>query len=112
MWVSKELVLQSLDELSDVELQRDLWLSDGSSGRVSSFIEAFESLFTDSNLATAIDTKYPVYPKAVMRELAELRRQILELHHAVSDEALIIDSPLMVTIRIKAKDLARQISFA
>ncbi|HQR07131.1 MAG TPA: hypothetical protein PLN21_09930 [Gemmatales bacterium] len=52
MLINRERIRDALEELSDCETQKRLWLSDGSNGaEVSSFTEAVESLFSDSGLS-------------------------------------------------------------
>ena len=53
-----EDVLSALKELSDREVQRRLWLSDGSQGaEVSSFVEAVSRLYDDSGIGDSYEFK-------------------------------------------------------
>lgn len=54
--IDMQLMIWSLKELSSQEDQERLWLSDGSSGEVSSFEEAVCQLFDDAHISQALES--------------------------------------------------------
>jgi hypothetical protein len=56
--IDKPILLKGLKELADVDIQKRLWLNDGSSKETGSFTEAIRSVFCESNLSEAIENGY------------------------------------------------------
>ncbi|MCG8449055.1 MAG: hypothetical protein MI725_05685 [Pirellulales bacterium] len=54
--MNRESVVWALEELASREEQERLWLSDGSSGEVSSFTEAICGVFDDGGVSRALDS--------------------------------------------------------
>jgi len=54
--IDKQTVTWALEELASRDEQERLWLSDGSSGEVSSFTEAICGVFDDGGVSRAIDS--------------------------------------------------------
>jgi len=103
--VNRHAVQDAIRELSDRELQRRLWLSDGSGGsQVSSFIEAGERLFTDSGLAHALQagkTVFGIEADAALGELDFALRKV-DYKHGPSRT---MDDPAMTEVRTIAARL-------
>lgn len=103
-----KLVEECLHELSDRSMQERLWLSDGSSGEVSSFVEACCGLFDDSALGHYLDRKSPELEVPVIvafREL-ELHLQKVETYRHPQK---IMDDPHMQKVRELAGAALRMI---
>lgn len=99
--VYMKTVLKKLEELSDRSIQGRLWLSDGSSGEVSSFEEACCGLFNDSGLIIALERGETGLPEDVNQKLRELDTQLErvdERYGMLPDEPL-IQVPEMVKVR-------------
>ena len=98
-------VRQALQEFSDPELQRQLWLSDGSNGSlVSSFTEALEHLFDDSGLGHALEAGKAglgIEAEAALVELEKALRKVDDDHGPEKT----IDDPTMVKVRAIATRL-------
>ncbi len=54
--INKQVVIWALDELASRAEQERLWLSDGSSGEVSSLTEAICGVFDDGGVSRALDS--------------------------------------------------------
>ncbi len=96
-----ELIFDCLEELSDEDCQRRLWLSDGLSGEVSSFAEAYERLFGDSGLGDALEKGVPQLPGELVRRLSSLRKNLDRVDDNRRPQE-IIDDPAMIPVRADA----------
>jgi hypothetical protein len=75
MSIDKERVLELLEELSDVELQNRLWLSDGENGAdVSSYAETLCQLFDDTGLKDELAMSQVIFGVDIDDDLRELDR--------------------------------------
>jgi hypothetical protein len=105
--IDRVAICDSLRELSDLNLQKQLWLSDGSQGKdVSSFEEAVEELFTDTGLADSLHKGRT----GLGREVDNLLRALMLLVGKVNvrqGPLLIIEDPIMVEIRYLASSLLK-----
>jgi hypothetical protein len=99
-WLGKEIIIESLRELSSEDLQTRRWLSDGSTD-VSSFTEAVEQLFTDSGLQDALKKGKTGYSPDVDVHLRELDALLSEIDGR-RDPSSIIADPAMAPIRKKS----------
>lgn len=95
--LNRNLILECLKELSDRDLQEDLWM-----GRIpsqqSSFVEAIEKLFTDSGLGHALSKGETGYSKEAESILRELEQQLARVH-AKGGPARVMDDPFMPRVR-------------
>jgi|SRR6185503_3738549 len=107
-WLSKDLIVESLEELSDRELQLKLWLSDGSTD-VSSFDEAVEQLFTDSGLVGALEKGRTGYSIEVEDDFRRLNEQLKRIDRN-RDLAEIISSSDMELVRKSAAEILERIN--
>jgi hypothetical protein len=93
----------SLRELSDLELQKQLWLSDGSNSQdVSSFVEAVEQLFTDTGLLDSLllgETGFGEEAENHLKSLDVLLRKVDARQAPIG----IINDPKMEQVRALAK---------
>ena len=103
--IDRQSVHDALRELSDRELQRRLWLSDGSGdSEVSSFAEAVEQLFTDTGLADSLHaggTGLGAEADAALGELKMAVRKVGARHGPLQT----IDDPAMAKVRTIASRL-------
>jgi hypothetical protein len=103
---NRQTILWGLEELIDKDEQIRTWLSNGSTGEVSSFTEAVCTVF-DGGLINALDqNKVPEPYCALFRALQSLTREI----DANASPAEIIDNPVMSKIRETAIDLLAALS--
>jgi hypothetical protein len=72
--INKQSVIWALEELSNLEEQKRLWLSDGSSGEVSSFVEAISGVFDDGGVSKALDSNE--LPQELENRFRELSKHI------------------------------------
>ena len=92
---SRPTVVWALEELSNQDEQSRLWLSNGSSGEVSSFTEAVCNVF-DAGVAVALESGDVPAPIALLfQELGSLIDQIPD--NVKPQE--ILDHPLMCDVR-------------
>jgi len=70
--VNVEIILDALDELSDVVYQQRVWIS-GSSTEVSSMNEAVAALFNDSGLDALLNRDLIAFSANIDGELKDLR---------------------------------------
>ena len=93
----------SLRELSDLKLQKQLWLSDGSKNEdVSSFVEAVEQLFTDTGLWDSLllgETGFGEEAENHLKSLDVLLRKVDARQAPIG----IINDPKMEQVRALAK---------
>ena len=109
--MNKQRVLWALEELSSREEQERLWLSDGSTGEVSSFEEAVCGLFDASfDSAIASGDLQHTFSIQFCNGIVDLRKAIshfqdeLELKH-IDTVVEIINHPAMEDIRNICKSL-------
>ena len=100
--LTRSSVLWALEELSSREEQSRLWLSDGTSGEVSSFEEAVCEAF-DGGVTKELESG--AVPENVSLAFSELRSPILKMPASVPTSQ-IIDHPIMSRIRTKSYELA------
>ena len=116
--ISIDRIIDSLQELSDQDEQRRLWLSTGANGaEVSSFVEAVERLFTDSGLSYELERasrakrggRDPGPDQPVFDERTDsLFGRLLWLTTKIDANRPpheLIDDPVMEQIRVQASDL-------
>lgn len=94
-------VIESLEELSDMDLQLKLWRSPG--GQVSSYVEAVEQLFTDSGLSLLLHKNKTGLGSNCEKLLTELEGKLSSVKRTESAEAL-ISSREMEAVRSKATE--------
>jgi hypothetical protein len=94
--VYKEIVLEKLKELSDIEIQRRLWCA--ISGEVSSFTECVSQLFDDSGLSSAFEKHQPVFGPIADETLRQLDRAISRIDQSLPPADL-LERPQMRVIR-------------
>lgn len=103
--IDRDAICDPLRELSDVESQRQLWLSDGSQGKdVSSFSEAVEQLFTDTGLSDILrsgPTGLGDSADAILKSLEVILLKV-DTHHG---PAQTIEDPSMEEVRAMASQL-------
>ncbi len=97
--MNKNLIIECLQELSDPEMQRRLWLS--TKDEVSSFTEAVEQLFTDSGLEDQLHAHETGLGVAAEDALLKLETQLSQIDQNVSPSDL-IDSAAMGKVRALA----------
>ena len=114
--VNLELVLTSLEELSDRAVQEKLWLA-ATPGEMSSPTEAIEGLFTDSGLGDALDWAWrqrrggrevsdaPTFSADIDKQLNGLRQML----RALPSGPDVIDAPAMHSVRAAAGKLLQEI---
>jgi predicted lipoprotein len=106
--VDKKLIIEALTELSDKNRQKEVWLSEGTE-LTSSFVEAVETLFTDSGLSDALQNDASVYPPGIMAALKELS-DALSAFDSKTHPLEIIDDPEFSEIRTSCKKILQLIS--
>jgi hypothetical protein len=89
-------LIDGLNELSNRERQEQLWLSDGSSGEVSSFTEAICGVFDDSGVTRGIESGAISGSTAAL--FNELKALISKIPEDVPPEET-INNPLMIEVR-------------
>jgi hypothetical protein len=100
-------VVWSLEELASRVEQEKLWLSDGSSGEVSSFTEAICGVFDDGGVSRALDSG--MLPNDLAAKFTELSNRIDKIpHYAAPQEQ--IDHPIMKDISQLATELLEMLS--
>ena len=107
-WLGKEMIIDSLSELANEQLQRERWLSAEGSLEMSSFVEAVEQLFTDSGLDGALANGNSGYSKNVELLLVELSKLIANVRSDRKPDD-IIDDPNMVQVREKSSEILKVI---
>jgi len=94
---NRNLILECLKELSDRQLQENLWM-----GRIpnqqSSFEEAVEGLFTDSGLGDELNKGTTGFSTEVETKLHELERQLGQVE-AKGGPTKVINDPAMPRVR-------------
>jgi hypothetical protein len=108
--INPDVVRELLNELSDIDEQRRLWLSDGQNGRdVSSFTEAVEQLYGDTGLSDLLEGGKPT---GLGRELESGLKELDHLLREVNDNeapSAVINDPKMSEVRILAAELMKRI---
>lgn len=101
--LDRDSICVSLRELSDLKLQKQLWLSDGSNNEdVSSFVEAVEQLFTDTGLWDCLLRGETGFGEEAEIHLSSLNA-LLKKIDARQAPMGIIDDPKMEQVRALAK---------
>lgn len=95
--LNRNLILECLKELSDRQLQENLWM-----GRIpsqqSSFVEAVEGLFTDSGLGDELSKGKTGFSEEAESKLRELEQQLSKVH-TKGGPASVINDPAMPRVR-------------
>ena len=104
-WLGKEMIVDSLAELSSERLQRERWLSN-ESFEMSSFVEVVEQLFTDSGLEDALAKRSSGFSQEVELLLLELSKLIANVK-SNRKPSEIIDDPNMMEVREKSAQILR-----
>lgn len=109
-YLNKELILDALSELANLDEQNRLWLSDGAepSHEVSSPDEAIERLLTDSGLGRALDQGVGDISESMRGRLENLRKILLKMNVNRSPSDVIRD-PNMLMIRNQSRSILRDI---
>lgn len=94
--INKNLILECLHELSDRKLQESLWQS--STGKISSFTEVVEQLYTDSGLESKLQDHSTGFGMAAEAALLALSRQ-LEAIKGTGSPRKLIESDEMENVR-------------
>jgi hypothetical protein len=102
-------VVDGLNELCSRDLQERLWLSDGSSGEVSSFEEAICSIFDDGGVTRALESGR--LPSDLGKKFGELNKLIDKIPNNVHP-SVIINHPAMEKIRTIAETILEEIKMA
>jgi hypothetical protein len=95
--VNRELILQCLEELSNRQLQENLWMG-RTPQQQSSFVEAVEGLFTDSCLDDELERGTTGLSAGLEVQLRQLGRQLAKVDENREPEEIINDSA-MVPVR-------------
>ncbi|QVL30268.1 hypothetical protein KIH39_15550 [Telmatocola sphagniphila] len=95
---NKSTVLSALDELGSLEAQNRLWLSDGSSGEISSFEEAICQIF-DAGVTHELETRQVPAPSYLL---------FIKLDHLISKvpENMPPKDLISLSIMTEIRDLA------
>lgn len=103
--VQMRSVLDALQELGDIEMQRRRWNSAGQ-GEVSSLTESVESLFGDSGLGDELEKGHSGLNGATVNALDTLRRTLARLSRSGRGRSPneIIDDPVMGEVRRLARE--------
>ena len=106
-----DLIIDGLNELSDINEQERLWLSDGMGGKeVSSFDEASERIFSDSRFTFECSTGAIQMEKMVISKLWSLGQLLTKSSGNDVCSIKFIHSQEMNEIRIAAKECLEIIS--
>jgi len=97
-----DLVMSSLQELSDPDFQLRAW-SGNEPGVVASFVECVEALLDDSGLSDALSSSV-VFSEEVDRNLRELEAELMMIDESQSIHALLRDPGLA-----RAREMAKTI---
>jgi len=87
-------IYNDIQELSDLGLQRKLWLNQNNdTGLISSYIELMCRLFDDDEFDFFIDTMAPNYGLSndLIKDLDRLRNMLRKYDEKETDEEIIID---------------------
>ena len=107
--VYRDNIRGRLTELSDLAIQRKLWLNESNdTGRISSFNELMCSLFDDFHFDEFVDT-YAVknrFPGNLVTHLRSLR-DALNQYKEKDTDAAIINDPEWIKITGQAKDVLK-----
>ena len=105
--INKQSVVWALKELASREEQERLWLSDGSSGRVSSFIEAICGVYDDGGVSRALNSNG--LPIELATRFKDLSMSIDKVPQEVPPQEQ-IDHPAMIEIIRLSKELLELIA--
>ena len=106
--INHKWIIDRLFELGCEKRQRELWLSDGSSGEWSCLAEAYCGLFDDSALCYKLDSGGTEFGVDVDSSLRRLEKIIVEIDDHRTPEEVIAD-PRMATVREMASGLLGRI---
>jgi hypothetical protein len=95
--INRSRILECLEELSNRQLQENLWMGKIPS-KQSSFVEAVEGLFTDSGLSDELSSGRSGVSKEAELKLRELEDQVARVH-AKGGPASVISDPAMPRVR-------------
>lgn len=85
-------IFNKIVELSDVELQKKMWLNENNdTGKISSYIEVMCSLFDDNAFDDFVSTNRKEVPSNVMLELRLLKDLLNSYNEKESDKDIIND---------------------
>jgi hypothetical protein len=107
-WIGKDLIMDALSELGSEDMQRSLWLSDGSSD-VSSMSEVIECLYTDSGLMAALEKNELAITPEADKKLLELHGILMKVDQN-QKVPLIISDPKMALVREKSNEIVKIIN--
>ncbi len=100
--IYKKILLQGLEELSDINFQKRIWLNtDNPDNLVASFIEAVINVFDDALVKDALENEQIIINQSVTTALAELHDATDAVNEFRPTEDIIAD-PLMDIVRQKA----------
>jgi hypothetical protein len=100
-------IVRALTQLSDRELQENLWLA--SEGQFSSFTEAIEELYSDSSLLYELERGNSPYGPPADDMLILLNKELDKIDSG-RHPRLIIADPQMDRIRELARDILKEIT--
>jgi hypothetical protein len=96
----REQILSSLEELSDRQVQEDLWM-----GKIPSqqgdFVEAVECLFTDSGLSDLLLAEQTEFSEKARLTLNDLLKQLAKVS-STGGPREVINDPAMKEVRLLA----------
>jgi hypothetical protein len=95
--INRNRILECLKELSDGQLQENLWTGKIPSQQ-SSFVEVVEGLFTDSGLGGDLSKGKTGFSAAVETKLHELEHQLAKID-AKGGPTKVINDPAMPRVR-------------
>jgi hypothetical protein len=101
--INRELILDSLKQLSDRPMQESLWMGKIPSQQ-SSFEEAVECLFTDTGLSDALTRGASGFSSEIERKLLELERWLMKVE-ARRGPMKVINDPAMIRVRELASEI-------
>jgi hypothetical protein len=97
-------IIECLKELSDRQLQENLWTGKRLPDEQSDFIEAVEGLFTDTGLGDALVSNTSGYSQKAESKLRELEKQLKKIDSCVGPMKVIND-PAMPRVRELATEI-------
>ena len=103
-------IYDDIEELSDLDLQRKLWLNENNdTGLISSFVEVNCRLFDDNRLDDVIDKEVIEFPisNELISELYQLRN-LLNIYKAKKSDQEIINDPKWLKVVAQAKEVLRK----
>lgn len=98
-------IRRTINQLSDTALQRKLWLNENNdTGLISSYSEAFSTLFDDNNFDHFVDVEAAKrgFSQGLIEDFVRLREQ-LKTYQEKADDAEIIKDPEWAKVTTEAK---------